>query len=244
MNFKEVVFPKPDREWTEEEFGEELVWIPVGGATPTKIASPEAQTKAEPHTTENGVWWVYEEDEWSWREQVAGARGRAAELHARIGEFRSTWLDDVQEERIQEARKELAKYVHHFVPCMLHLPNKIVGNKMIVFFHANGEDIGLCYKFCFEIANEMRIPLIAVEYPTYSIYDSKDPPSETTIVRDGESVIRFLIKVLGVAEEDIIIIGRSIGTGVACQVSKRFDVAATVKTLHLIKRFLLVPSLH
>ena len=28
MNFKEIVFPKPDLVWTESDFSEELIWVP------------------------------------------------------------------------------------------------------------------------------------------------------------------------------------------------------------------------
>ena len=58
------------------------------------------------------------------------------------------FLSEMPKSRKATAKKELSKYVHHFIPCFLHLPEKIVGNKMMVFFHANGEDIGLAFNFC------------------------------------------------------------------------------------------------
>lgn len=87
---------------------------------------------------------------------------------------------------------------------------------MMVYFHANGEDIGLAYSFCDSLCQHMRIPLIAMEYVGYSIYPSTEEPSEVKIVKDGENLINFLHHIMDVPYKDIIIVGRSIGTGVSC----------------------------
>ena len=63
----------------------------------------------------------------------------------------------LMDQREARAKRILRKYVHHFIPCLLHLPEEIVGDKIIVYFHANGEDIGLCYNFCFKICQKIKV---------------------------------------------------------------------------------------
>lgn len=52
-----------------------------------------------------------------------------------------------------------------------------------------------------------------MEYPGYSIYRGK--PSSQVIRDDAHHVYQFAVNKLGFREEDIIVIGRSIGTGIA-----------------------------
>ena len=70
--------------------------------------------------------------------------------------------------------------------------------------------------------------MIAMESTGYSIYEQYEDPTEELIVKDANNVIQFLIQVLGFQPADIIIMGRSIGTGVSCQIAKRYDFCATV----------------
>lgn len=63
----------------------------------------------------------------------------------------------MKETKLERAKEQLKKYVDHYIPCLLHLPEKIVGRKIIVYFHANGEDIGLCYNFCATLAQNLSV---------------------------------------------------------------------------------------
>jgi len=53
----------------------------------------------------------------------------------------------------------------------MYLPYKN-GNssKILIYFHANAEDLGLCYNFADELRKILRINVIVPEYPGYSIY--------------------------------------------------------------------------
>ena len=68
-------------------------------------------------------------------------------------------LDELGEQRLERAKQVLGKNVHHYIPCFLHMPYEIVGEKIIVYFHANGEDIGLCYNFCDKICHKLKVSL-------------------------------------------------------------------------------------
>lgn len=76
-----------------------------------------------------------------------------------------------------------------------------------------------------------------MEYPGYSIY--KGTPSSECIKNDSLYTYNFVTKKLGFRQEHVIIMGRSIGTGVALDVMRKIMPAALV----LISPFASVKSL-
>lgn len=56
------------------------------------------------------------------------------------------------------------------IPC-LYLPYLSGGSsKLLIYFHANAEDIGRCYEMLDRIRSTIRINVLAPEYPGYGIY--------------------------------------------------------------------------
>jgi hypothetical protein len=45
-------------------------------------------------------------------------------------------------------------------------------SKMLIYFHANAEDVGLSYHLLDTIRTNMKINVLAPEYPGYGIYRS------------------------------------------------------------------------
>lgn len=64
--------------------------------------------------------------------------------------------------------------------------------------------------------------VICPEYPGYGIY-SREKPSEEVILEDAAQIIRNAIFNLGYKEENIFLIGRSLGTSVAVQMGTIFQ---------------------
>ena len=87
-------------------------------------------------------------------------------------------------------------------------------DKLVIYFHGNAEDIGLAFDLLYQFGNEMKMHVLAVEYPGYGLYKTS-PPDENKIREDSEIVFDYLTKRLGVRESDIILFGRSMGTGPA-----------------------------
>lgn len=56
---------------------------------------------------------------------------------------------------------------------------------------------------------------MAVEYPGYGLYKSQKPNSNL-ILEDAVAVYDYLIKKVGYKEKNVILLGRSIGSGPAC----------------------------
>jgi abhydrolase domain-containing protein 17 len=64
---------------------------------------------------------------------------------------------------------------------------------------------------------DLKVNILAVEYPGYGIYQGS--PSEDAILKDANYIYQYLTKHSGVEERNIIIFGRSIGTGYLTETS-------------------------
>jgi hypothetical protein len=84
---------------------------------------------------------------------------------------------------------------------------------LIIYFHASGEDIKSAYGLLNFMRNSFQINVLAMEYPGYSIY--KGNASTDEVNRNALAVYEYMTRKLGFREEHVIVIGRSIGTGVA-----------------------------
>ena len=86
-----------------------------------------------------------------------------------------------------------------------------------MFFHGNAEDIGQCYKFCKTISSLLNVNVLAVEYPGYGVCGGT--PSEENVLKSAVAGLNFLSDILKISGENIMIFGRSIGTGPAVYLS-------------------------
>ena len=66
----------------------------------------------------------------------------------------------------------------------------------------------------------MRMHVLAVEYPGYGLYKTS-PPDENKIKEDADIVFDYLTKFVGVKASDIILFGRSMGTGPATYLASK-----------------------
>jgi len=69
----------------------------------------------------------------------------------------------------------------------------------------------------------LRINLMAVEYPGYGIYEDYEGPSEEKIYQDAELVYNFVQKMSNLREKDIILLGRSLGSGPASHIAAKYE---------------------
>lgn len=85
---------------------------------------------------------------------------------------------------------------------------------MAIYFHGNAEDIGLAFDLLYQFGNEMKMHILAVEYPGYGLYKSCKP-DEQKMKEDAEIIFDYLTKIIKINENDIILFGRSMGSGPA-----------------------------
>lgn len=85
---------------------------------------------------------------------------------------------------------------------------------IVVYFHGNAEDASYSEQMISHLAYEMQAHSLIVEYPGYGVYKNKSPNAET-ICADSLIVYRFITNILNFSPENIILVGRSIGSGPA-----------------------------
>jgi len=103
------------------------------------------------------------------------------------------------------------------VPVVLLLsPN---ARYLVLYFHSNGEDIGLCYSFARSLSTLLEVHVLLVEYPGYGICPGT--ASENSLLKAAHAAFRFVSEQLRWPAEDVIIMGRSLGAAVASQLAAR-----------------------
>ena len=106
-----------------------------------------------------------------------------------------------------------------YIPC-LFLPCEEGGNKVVLYFHGNAEDIGLAFDLLYMFGAEMQMHVIAVEYPGYGLYKTSKP-DEAKMKDDADAIYDYLTQVVGVKESDVILFGRSMGSGPTSYLASR-----------------------
>ena len=73
----------------------------------------------------------------------------------------------------------------------MYLPHEEAGNKLAIYFHGNAEDIGLSYDLLYLFGSELKMHVMAVEYPGYGLYKTSKPDEER-IKEDADTVYNYL----------------------------------------------------
>jgi abhydrolase domain-containing protein 17 len=85
-------------------------------------------------------------------------------------------------------------------------------DKFLIYFHGNAEDIGYAYDFANEIRIDLKLNIILMEYPGYGIYKNLEPSADQ-IANDARQLITFILKNTKINLENVILFGRSMGSG-------------------------------
>ena len=99
-------------------------------------------------------------------------------------------------------------------------------SKLLLYFHGNAEDLALGEQQMRSIANYCNLNVLGLEYPGYGLYDANGSASEEKIKEDAEYLYKFCISEMDIKEEDIIVFGRSMGSGPASWLAGSFSPAA------------------
>jgi len=97
------------------------------------------------------------------------------------------------------------------IPCLFH--EHPSARFIVVYFHCNGEDLGGCHSFCAFFREQFQVHVLAVEFPGYGLCPGK--PSPETIKENAQSAIDFIRNDLRWQLKDVLVFGRSLGTGPA-----------------------------
>ena len=92
---------------------------------------------------------------------------------------------------------------------------------LLIYFHGNGADVGLVHDLMIDLASQLRVRVLAVEYPGYGICPNygHTSPSEASIDSFAIAAWSFATEQLRFDPGEIILFGRSIGTGPAAKLA-------------------------
>lgn len=99
-------------------------------------------------------------------------------------------------------------------------------DRLLLFFHSNAEDLHDICKMCQRISGYLSCGILAPEYPGFGVYNGT--PSEQQILEDSDAVMKFVLEELKIDPLQIMVMGRSIGSGAAIHVASKYKVGGLV----------------
>lgn len=98
---------------------------------------------------------------------------------------------------------------------------------IMLYLHSNAEDIGRCHQFCTMLRLQFQVNVLAVEYPGYGLCPGGQA-DEDSVIANAVLAYRFITQVLNFPPEDIIVVGRSIGSGPALYIGAQYPVYGVI----------------
>lgn len=98
----------------------------------------------------------------------------------------------------------------------------------ILYSHANAEDLGSIYPWCKFLSKMLQVNLLAYDYTGYGMAYDEGDPSENHCYADIDAAYDYLRSDLGVPAQNIVLYGRSLGSGPSCYLASK---TANVKRL-------------
>jgi fermentation-respiration switch protein FrsA (DUF1100 family) len=92
------------------------------------------------------------------------------------------------------------------------------GPRVVAYFHGNGEDLADSIPMI-SLLRSLGVGVLAVEYPGYGIAGGL--PSENGAYAAAESALQWLRTEQGVGADRVVLLGQSLGSGVAAEMAKR-----------------------
>ena len=126
--------------------------------------------------------------------------------------------------------------IRNYIPC-LFIQEYEQSSKFLIFFHGNTEDIFNSELIGQYFSEQLKMNVIIVEYPGYSVYKSEK--NAEVMCLDSLIVYDFIKNRFNLTHEDIFVIGRSLGTGPAVYLASK----KKLKVLILISPFKSIKSI-
>jgi len=92
------------------------------------------------------------------------------------------------------------------------------GKRVVVWFHGNGEDLADAVPMV-SLLRTLGVGVLAVEYPGYGV--AGGTPSEQGAYAAAESALSWLRTERGVDDARVVLLGQSLGSGVATEMARR-----------------------
>lgn len=90
----------------------------------------------------------------------------------------------------------------------------------IIYSHGNAEDIGHSKRWLYSLHQSLNVNVIGYDYEGYGLHNGS--PSENSCYRDIATVVTYLKNKFDIHEKDIILYGRSLGTGPTVNIATKY----------------------
>lgn len=97
----------------------------------------------------------------------------------------------------------------------------------LLFSHGNAEDLGLIIRYFRELSHILQVNIFAYDYTGYGMSTGASP-QEPYVYADIEAAFKYLRDIMGVPWTQIVLYGRSIGTGPSCHLATKTAVRGVV----------------
>lgn len=91
----------------------------------------------------------------------------------------------------------------------------------LLFSHGNAEDLGMIYDWFNDLARVLRCNIMAYDYTGYGKANGAGPPTEECCYEDIEAAYQYLIQERQLQPEQIVLYGRSLGSGPSCYLAAK-----------------------
>ncbi|CAD8087421.1 unnamed protein product [Paramecium primaurelia] len=248
MEVNSFIFPAPKCEYTEKNF-KELIWVPVYKSKQIKQLGVQSANQSKRPSTQQDFYFEESNYDQDVDENIIVHKSPPRLLNKyksnnvktllskkhqnRLYEsLANVCLTSTPNEKIQHPRcnklpirhlKQITQQDEEECEIIKKIPCAYINNQSkqtLVYFHSNGEDLYQAYELMWRIGNSLKLNILGVEYPGYGIY--KGDSNEQTILEDADHIMNYLINTKKIEESNIMICGRSIGSGPACYIASKY----------------------
>lgn len=96
----------------------------------------------------------------------------------------------------------------------------------LLFSHGNAEDLGMIIQYFRGVSHMLEVNIFAYEYSGYGM--STGEPSEQATYADIEAAFKYLRDIIGIPWKEIVLYGRSVGSGPSIDLATKTAVRALV----------------
>lgn len=95
------------------------------------------------------------------------------------------------------------------------------GGVTFLYSHANAEDLGNIYPWCKFLSKMLRVNVLAYDYTGYGLAHDQGEPSEENCYADIDAAYSYLKNTLRIPPRNIVLYGRSLGSGPSCYLASK-----------------------
>ena len=213
MDFNSLVFPIPKASYNKKSFPGQLIWIPKKNFTyKDKIKySINHDSKNIP--------------------KISKLNKKSIQGKLIYHNKSSSMVQSIPSISFQIDNKftefEKIKEITTYIPC-LFLKSKVPSEKILIYFHSNYKDLGNTFPLCSTISKNLNINVLSVEYPGYGVYKTQTLSTADEITNDSEIIFKFINEVESIKTNNIILMGRCIGSGPATYLAMKHNILSLV----------------